>query len=121
MPCDNIALIAAAGSGKTTYIVDEVTKNTTDKILLVTYTIANTRKLKKDIEAKVGVVPSNVEIMTWHSFLLQHCIRPFRSVAYGKRIERIDFETQITNRKIRRGCAAGVRCRDEVRRRLIAK
>ena len=55
MPCDNIALIAAAGSGKTTYIVDEVTKNTTDKILLVTYTIANTRKLKKDIEAKVGV------------------------------------------------------------------
>lgn len=100
MPCDNIALIAAAGSGKTTYIVDEVTKNTTDKILLVTYTIANTRKLKKDIEAKVGVVPSNVEIMTWHSFLLQHCIRPFRSVAYGKRIERIDFETQITNRKI---------------------
>ena len=80
MPCDNIALIAAAGSGKTTYIVDEVTKNTTDKILLVTYTIANTRKLKKDIEAKVGVVPSNVEIMTWHSFLLQHCsATPLRS------------------------------------------
>ncbi len=100
MPCDNIALIAAAGSGKTTYIVDEVTKNTTDKILLVTYTIANTRKLRKDIETKVGVVPANVEIMTWHSFLLQHCIRPFRSVVYNKRIERIDFETQITNHKI---------------------
>lgn len=100
MPCDNIALIAAAGSGKTTYIVDEVTKNTTDKILLVTYTIANTYKLKKDIEAKVGVLPPNVEIMTWHSFLLQHCIRPFRSVAYSRRIERIDFETQIVNRKI---------------------
>ena len=48
MSCENIALIAAAGSGKTTYIVDEVIKNTTDKILLVTYTIANTRKLKKD-------------------------------------------------------------------------
>ncbi|MCI6966492.1 UvrD-helicase domain-containing protein [bacterium] len=100
MPCDNIALIAAAGSGKTTYIVDEVTGNTTDKILLVTYTIANTRKLKKDIEAKMGIVPSNVEIMTWHSFLLQHCIRPFRSVAYNKRIERIDFDTQITNHRI---------------------
>lgn len=100
MPCNNIALIAAAGSGKTTYIVDEVTGNTTDKILLVTYTIANTRKLKRDIEAKMGLVPSNVEIMTWHSFLLQHCIRPFRSVAYDKRIERIDFDTQITNYKI---------------------
>ena len=35
---DNIALIAAAGSGKTTYIVDEVINNTTDRILLVTYT-----------------------------------------------------------------------------------
>ena len=100
MPCDNIALIAAAGSGKTTYIVEEVTKNTTDKILLVTYTIANTRKLKKDIEAKAGVVPSNVEIMTWHSFLLQHCIRPFRSVVYKKRIERIDFDSKIENYKI---------------------
>lgn len=100
MPCDNIALIAAAGSGKTTYIVDEVTKNTADKILLVTYTIENTRKLKKDIETKVGIVPSNVEIMTWYSFLLHHCIRPFRSVAYGKRIERIDFETPIKSFKI---------------------
>lgn len=100
MSCNNIALIAAAGSGKTTYIVDEVTSNTTDRILLVTYTIANTHKLKKDIETKVGIVPSNIEIMTWHSFLLQHCIRPFRSVAYNNRIERIDFDTQITNRMI---------------------
>ncbi len=100
MPCDNVALIAAAGSGKTTYIVDQVTSNTTDRILLVTYTIANTRKLKKDIEAKVGVIPSNVEIMTWHSFLLQHCIRPFRSVVYPRRIERIDFDAKITNYKI---------------------
>ena len=100
MSCENIALIAAAGSGKTTYIVDEVIKNTTDKILLVTYTIANTRKLKKDIEDKVGVIPTNVEIMTWHSFLLHHCIRPFRSVVYDKRIDRIDFETLITNRRI---------------------
>ena len=100
MSCDNIALIAAAGSGKTTYIVDEVTGNTADNILIVTYTIANTRKLKKDIEARVGIIPSNIEIMTWHSFLLQHCIRPFRSVAYDRRIERIDFDAQITNRKI---------------------
>lgn len=100
MPCDNIALIAAAGSGKTTYIVNEVIKNTTDKILLVTYTIANTRKLKKDIETKLGSLPSNIEVMTWYSFLLQHCIRPFRSVAYDKRIERIDFDAQITNHRI---------------------
>ncbi len=100
MPCDNLALIAAAGSGKTTYIVDEVTNNTSDKILLVTYTIANTRKFKKDIEDKIGIIPSNVEIMTWHSFLLHHCIRPFRSVAYDRRIERIDFDTPITNYKI---------------------
>lgn len=100
MPCDSIALIAAAGSGKTTYIVDEVTCNTTDRILLVTYTIANTRKLKKEIEDKLGIVPSNIDVMTWHSFLLQHCIRPFRSIVYRKRIERIDFETPIKNFKI---------------------
>ena len=63
--------------------------------MLVTYTIANTRKLKKDIEARTGVIPANVEVMTWHSFLLHHCIRPFRSSVYSKRIDRIDFDTPI--------------------------
>ena len=52
MPCDNIALVAAAGSGKTTYIVDEVTKNTTDKILLVTYTIGGRDRRGAGIRAK---------------------------------------------------------------------
>lgn len=100
MPSDNIALIAAAGSGKTTCVVNEIKNVGAEKILVATYTIANARKLKNDIEKEMGVVPSNVDIMTWHSFLLHHCIRPFRSVAYGKRIERIDFDARIENFRI---------------------
>jgi len=100
MQSKNIALIAAAGSGKTTYIVNEVKENKQDRILLVTYTIANSKKIRDDLETAVGIIPANVEILTWHSFLLHHCIRPFRSIVYDNRIERIDFESKIDNYRI---------------------
>lgn len=100
MLCKNMALVAAAGSGKTTFIIDEVCKNKDSKILLLTYTIENTKKLKKDIEQRMGVITSNIEIMTWHSFLLHHCIRPFRSSIWKTRIECIDFESRIRNYRI---------------------
>lgn len=39
MLCNNLAIITAAGSGKTTYIADEVSKRLGDNyILLLTYT-----------------------------------------------------------------------------------
>lgn len=100
MHCDNLAIIAAAGSGKTTYIVDTVTKISEKRILLLTYTIENTQKLKRDIELKTGCVPANIDIMTWHSFLLHHCIRPFRSCVWSTRIEHIDFDSKIRNFRI---------------------
>ena len=95
----NRAIIASAGSGKTTQIIEEViTKNT--NILIVTYTTQNTLLLKKGIENRVGYIPANISIMTWHSFLLKHCIRPFRSSLSTNEIKNIDFKTTITNFKI---------------------
>lgn len=92
----NRAIIASAGSGKTTQIIEEVIEKETS-ILVVTYTKQNTLLLKKSIEKKVGYIPANISIMTWHSFLLKHCIRPFRSSLSENEIKGIDFKTAITN------------------------
>lgn len=95
----NRAIVASAGSGKTTQIIEEVIAKESS-ILIVTYTTQNTLLLKRGIEKRVGYIPSNITIMTWHSFLLKHCIRPFRSSLSENEIKNIDFKTMITNYKI---------------------
>ena len=98
MSC-NRAIVASAGSGKTTQIIEEIIEKETN-ILVVTYTTQNTLLLRRGIEKRVGYIPSNICIMTWHSFLLKHCIRPFRSSLSENEIKNIDFKTMIRNYKI---------------------
>ena len=44
---NNRLLIAAAGSGKTTFLVDEALKQKGGKILITTYTQANEEEIRK--------------------------------------------------------------------------
>lgn len=44
----NRLILAAAGSGKTQYIINEAIKITDAKVLITTYTISNTDEIKKD-------------------------------------------------------------------------
>jgi len=76
----NKLIIAAAGSGKTTYLVNEALKITSSKVLITTFTDANEHEIRaKFIEIK-GFVPENVVIQTWFSFLLQHGVKPYQDV-----------------------------------------
>ena len=90
---NNKLIIAAAGSGKTTHIVNEALKIKDKKVLITTYTIANESEIKKKIieenfrQNGSPCIPANVTIQTWFSFLLQHGARPFQGVLYEKRIE----------------------------------
>lgn len=43
----NKIIIAAAGSGKTTHIVDQAIRNEDKRILITTFTDANTEEIKK--------------------------------------------------------------------------
>lgn len=43
----NRLILAAAGSGKTQYIINEAIKITDAKVLITTYTISNTDEIKK--------------------------------------------------------------------------
>ena len=71
--------IAAAGSGKTSFIINEVLKNCDERSIITTFTRANESSIRERlIKANKGTIPSHVTIQTWFSFLIEHGIRPYR-------------------------------------------
>ncbi len=70
-------IIACAGSGKTTTIINE-TLETSDKILVTTFTDENCDEIKRKYYQKIGFIPINVVILPWFTFELRHLINPFR-------------------------------------------
>lgn len=73
----NKLIIAAAGSGKTTYLVEQAKKIKGENVLITTYTEANEAEIRNKFN---GRIPKNITIQTWFSFLLQHGVRPYQSV-----------------------------------------
>jgi len=78
--CKNKLIIAAAGSGKTTYLVKEALKIKNKNVLVTTFTEANEAEIRKKVIEEKGFIPSNIKIQTWFSFLLQHGVRPYQSI-----------------------------------------
>ena len=91
---DKRVIFAVAGSGKTTHIVDSLSKE--KRSLIVTYTVVNKENLRKKIEKKYnGVWPDNITLMTYFSFLFRFCYKPFmadlipaRGVVFDKNPDR---------------------------------
>ncbi|MEX1013916.1 MAG: UvrD-helicase domain-containing protein, partial [Candidatus Paceibacterota bacterium] len=77
---DNRLIIASAGSGKTTQIVQEALSVSEGNVLITTYTQANEKEIKKKIIQKKKSIPSNITIQTWFSFLIQHGVKPYQGV-----------------------------------------
>ena len=75
---ENKIVIAAAGSGKTTYLVEEAVKIKGERVLITTYTESNEAEIRQKFFELVGHVPANVAIMTWFSFLITHGVKPFQ-------------------------------------------
>lgn len=73
-------MIAAAGAGKTTYLVKQTKYVSNEKILITTFTIENSLEIKKKIIKEYGFIPSNIVIKTWFDFLLNDCFRPYQCV-----------------------------------------
>lgn len=74
-------ILAVAGSGKTTKILNAI--NDKKRSLIVTYTHENHRNLESGVREKFGGLPPNITVLTYFSFLYRYCIRPFFS--YGLR------------------------------------
>jgi DNA helicase II / ATP-dependent DNA helicase PcrA len=90
---DKRVIFAVAGSGKTTYLINQL--NETDKFLLVTYTNNNVHNLKIGIIKKFGYFPTNIKLFSYYSFLYNFCFKPFLYNDY--RTKGINYESN-TNR-----------------------
>jgi len=85
-------MLAAAGSRKTTSVVNMALADTSSRILILTYTIENLATIESYFVGIHGMVPPNVTLQSWYSFLLQDGARPYQSTLYsGPRIENIAF------------------------------
>ncbi len=105
-------IVAAAGSGKTTYIVEEALKKhkTLDpykRILITTFTDKNEEEIRKKIIKKHGCIPQNIIVQTWFSFLLQHGVRPYQDTLFpilsDERVKGISLVNQQSAKGIKEG------------------
>ena len=94
-------LIATAGSGKTTYLVNEALKLQTP-VLLLTYTNANIESIRKKIIQINGCIPKNITVQTWFSFILEHGIKPYHNVLVTERVNGIEFSNKNITMKIKK-------------------
>lgn len=91
----NRAIVACAGSGKTTYIVNQALKLKDFKILVTTYTNENLDQIKDFFVRFAGCIPANVTVQSWFSFLLQEGVRPYQNHMTEKgRVKSIFFQTK---------------------------
>jgi ATP-dependent DNA helicase UvrD/PcrA len=82
---ENRLVIASAGSGKTSLLVAEALSRPDKKIAILTYTNNNINEIGRKFYEKRGGIPRGVDVLTWFSFLLGECARPYQRSVYGKR------------------------------------
>lgn len=81
---NNTIYIAAAGAGKTTLIIRKAIELYKSgllegkKILIITYTDNNQNNIRQKFLDEYGLVPKNIVILGWFTFLLVYWIRPFK-------------------------------------------
>ncbi len=97
----NNLIIAAAGSGKTTHLVEEALKSKDSKVLITTFTEANENEIRKKFFKLKGCIPSNITIQTWFSFLIQHGVKPYQSVLYDCKVNGLLLVNQKSGLKYR--------------------
>ncbi|MBU3070211.1 UvrD-helicase domain-containing protein [Aestuariicella sp. G3-2] len=76
----NKLIIASAGSGKTTFIVNDAIEKARQgtRVLITTFTVACEQEIRDKIVSICGCIPEPISIITWFSFLLNHGVKPFQ-------------------------------------------
>jgi DNA helicase-2/ATP-dependent DNA helicase PcrA len=93
---DNRAVLAVAGGSKTQTVIDEALSDPSSRVLVTTYTTENLRQIARRIEERVGVIPSNLHLVGWYTFLLRHGIRPYQESVLNEvgRVRGLNFDGQ---------------------------
>lgn len=82
----NKIIIAAAGSGKTTHLVNEALKVLKGSVLITTYTQANEAEIRNKLILSARCIPESITVMPWFTFLLRHGVRPYQGILTEQRI-----------------------------------
>lgn len=77
---DKRVIFAVAGSGKTTYILNQLSLE--KRSIIITYTNNNIKNLKNGIIEKFGFFPDSVTLLPYFSFIYSFCYKPFLSYKY---------------------------------------
>lgn len=77
---DRQVILAVAGSGKTTFLVNSL--DDIRRFLIVSYTDNNVAHLRRCIIDKFGYMPKNITLLSYFQFLIRVCYRPFLKDAY---------------------------------------
>jgi len=72
---DKRVILAVAGSGKTSHIIDSL--RSSGRSLVVTYTENNYKNLHDRIATEYGCIPDRIRLYTYFSLLYSFCLRPF--------------------------------------------
>jgi len=76
----NKLIIASAGSGKTTFIVNDAIEKSSQgiSVIITTFTEACEQEIRDKIVNKCGCIPEKIIVQTWFSFLISHGVKPFQ-------------------------------------------
>jgi DNA helicase-2/ATP-dependent DNA helicase PcrA len=91
----NDLIIASAGSGKTTSLVEKAIEkaNAGETVLISTFTEACEAEIKnKLVEENNGYIPHNITIQTWFSFLIKHGAKPYQDYVIDTEITGLILE-----------------------------
>lgn len=72
---DKRLILAVAGSGKTSYIIDQL--DLEQRHLIITYTINNLHNLRTKIIKKWRYFPQNIRLFSYYNFLYAFCYKPY--------------------------------------------
>ncbi|EPB4205281.1 UvrD-helicase domain-containing protein [Yersinia enterocolitica] len=80
----NKVIIASAGAGKSTFVVNKALKAATSgkRILITTFTESCRDEINFKIIKENGCVPPNLYVITWFSFLIKHWIKPYQGCLF---------------------------------------
>jgi DNA helicase-2/ATP-dependent DNA helicase PcrA len=91
MLSNNRIILASAGSGKTTTIIDDACGSPNARSAIITYTINNTSEVRGRTYERIGFIPPNLTVSTWYAFLLCHFVRPYQRSLYRRRVSQMCF------------------------------
>lgn len=72
---DKKIILAVAGAGKTTHIINQLDLH--KRSLIITYTLNNIENLRNGIINKFGYFPFNIKLVSYFTFLHSFCYKPF--------------------------------------------